>query len=112
MNHRRLIGSWCAGVATVGLLATELGRSGAPNARTAREQTRTLPNHTGMLTGRRIDDRRGGHGVTFNSDTGTTVHRAAGEYVTSVFDVVHDRGGSTALFTAKKKFALYLRAVR
>ena len=43
---------------------TKLGRSGAPNfyrlmregastlnARTAREQTRTLPNHTGMLTG-------------------------------------------------------------
>lgn len=183
MNYRRLIGSCCAGVAVVGLLAgaavpaqsstgvlegraaapvsdmvtaarlpatlaaasssaddpvdrvvaisvdglnpkaiTELGRSGAPNfhrlmregastlnARTAREQTRTLPNHTGMLTGRRIDDRRGGHGVTFNSDTGTTVHRAAGEYVASVFDVVHDRGGSTALFTAKKKFALYQR---
>ncbi len=101
---------------------TKLGRAGAPNfhrlmregattlnARTAQEQTRTLPNHTGMLTGRRIDDRRGGHGVTFNSDTGTTVHRAAGEYVASVFDVVHDRGGSTALFTAKTKFALYQR---
>ncbi|GAA3697125.1 hypothetical protein GCM10022204_11340 [Microlunatus aurantiacus] len=101
---------------------TKLGRSGAPNfhrlmregattlnARTAQEQTRTLPNHTGMLTGRRIDDRRGGHGVTFNSDTGTTVHRAAGAYVSSVFDVVHDQGGSTALFTAKQKFALYQR---
>jgi predicted AlkP superfamily pyrophosphatase or phosphodiesterase len=179
MNYRRLIGSACASVVLVGLLAgsavpaqatapllehraaapvaaarvpaapavasssaddpvdrvvaisvdglnpkaiTKLGRSGAPNfyrlmregastlnARTAREQTRTLPNHTGMLTGRRIDDRRGGHGVTFNSDTGTTVQRAAGGYVASVFDVVHDRGGSTALFTAKTKFALYQR---
>lgn len=101
---------------------TKLGPAGAPNfhrllregattlnARTAQEQTRTLPNHTGMLTGRRIDDRRGGHGVTFNSDKGTTVHRAAGEYVASVFDVVHDHGGSTALFTAKTKFALYQR---
>jgi hypothetical protein len=101
----------------------KLGRSGAPNfhrliregastlnARTAREQTRTLPNHTGMLTGRRIDDRRGGHGVTYNSDKrGRTVHKAAGRYVSSVFDVVHDRGGSTALFTSKKKFALYQR---
>ena len=29
------------------------------NARTARELTLTLPNHTGMLTGRRIDARRG-----------------------------------------------------
>ena len=183
MDYRRLIGSACAGVALVGLLAgsavpaqsttpllerravaagsdvatatrvpvtlpaarssaddpvnrvvaisvdglnpkaiTKIGQSGAPNfyrlmregastlnARTAREQTRTLPNHTGMLTGRRIDDRRGGHGITVNSDTGTTVHRAAGQYVASVFDVVHDRGGSTALFTARTKFALYQR---
>ncbi|MFD1825227.1 MULTISPECIES: alkaline phosphatase family protein [Mumia] len=79
------------------------------NARTAREQTRTLPNHTGMLTGRRIDPRRGGHGVTFNDDTGTTVHRAAGRHISSVFDVVHNSGGSTALFAAKTKFALYQR---
>jgi predicted AlkP superfamily pyrophosphatase or phosphodiesterase len=88
-----------------------LMREGAStlNARTAREQTRTLPNHTGMLTGRRIDDGNGGHGITFNSDTGSTVHRAADRYVASMFDVVHDRGGSTAVFTAKKKFALYQR---
>jgi hypothetical protein len=100
----------------------KLGRSRAPafhrlmregattlNARTAREQTRTLPNHTGMLTGRRVDDHKKGHGVAFNTDTGTTVHRSADRYVASMFDVVHDRGGSTALFTAKKKFALYKR---
>jgi hypothetical protein len=79
-------------------------------ARTAREQTRTLPNHTGMLTGRRIDDRRGGHGVTYNSDKSSrTVHKAAGRYVSSVFDVVHDRGGRTAVFATKKRFALYQR---
>ncbi|MBW9215142.1 alkaline phosphatase family protein [Mumia sp. zg.B53] len=80
------------------------------NARTARELTLTLPNHTGMLTGRRIDARRGGHGVSVNTDTGTTVHRAAGRYVPSVFDVVHDHGRSTALFTAKTKFALFQRS--
>ena len=80
------------------------------NARTAREQTRTLPNHTGMLTGRRISARHGGHGVTYNADaSGRTVHRSAGEYVSSVFDVVHDRGGRTALFSTKTKFALYAR---
>lgn len=80
------------------------------NARTAREQTRTLPNHTGMLTGRRIDSRHGGHGVTYNTDNGRrTVHDAADEYVSSVFDVVHDRGGATALFTTKEKFALFQR---
>ena len=101
---------------------TKLGRAKTPNfhrlmregaytlnARTAYEKTKTLPNHTGMLTGRRIDEKKGGHGVTFNSDTRTTVHRAADEYVSSVFDVVHDRNGSTALFTSKKKFALYKR---
>ena len=103
---------------------TELGRAGAPtfhrlmregaytlDARTEREQTRTLPNHTGMLTGRRIDASRGGHGVTYNTDIGRsrTVHSSAGEYVSSVFDVVHDHGGRTALFATKTKFALYQR---
>ena len=79
------------------------------NARTAHEETNTLPNHTGMLTGLRVDDRHGGHGVTFNEDNGTTGHGAAGRYVASMFDVVHDHGGSTALFTAKDKFTLYQR---
>ena len=60
------------------------------NARTAHEETNTLPNHTGMLTGLRVDDRHGGHGVTFNDDNGSTGHGAAGRYVASMFDVVHD----------------------
>jgi len=55
----------------------ELGREGTPNlhrliaegastlnARTERELTITLPNHTGMVTGRRISAAHGGHGVT------------------------------------------------
>ena len=102
---------------------SELGPDGTPtfhrlmregawtfNARTEFEQTRTLPNHTGMLTGRRVDAGHGGHGVTFNTDKAlTTVHQAAGHYVASVFDVVHDRGGSTALFANKEKFALFQR---
>jgi hypothetical protein len=79
------------------------------NARTVREQTRTLPNHTAMLTGRRVDAKHGGHGYTENVDNGSTVHRAAGHYVASVFDVVHDHGGSTALFASKTKFLLYKR---
>ena len=100
----------------------KLGRNGAPsfhrlmregaytlNARTEYEMTKTLPNHTGMLTGRRIAAKKRGHGVDFNSDSGTTVHKQAGHYVASVFDVVHDRGGRTALFSAKKKFKLYQR---
>ena len=80
------------------------------NARTVRERTSTLPNHTAMLTGRRVDEEHGGHGYSDNFDDGGTVHGAAGHYVASVFDVVHDHGGSTALFAAKTKFMLYRRS--
>jgi hypothetical protein len=80
------------------------------NARTARESTSTLPNHTGMVTGRRVSAAAGGHGVDFNHDTGGTVHVAAGEYVSCVFSSVHDRGGSTALYANKSKFAVLDRS--
>jgi predicted AlkP superfamily pyrophosphatase or phosphodiesterase len=81
------------------------------NARTAVESTDTLPNHTGMLTSLRVDERRGGHGVDFNDDAArTTVHRSAGRYVSSIFDVVHDRGLRTALYTSKDKFKLFNRS--
>lgn len=102
----------------------KLGRSGAPtfyrlldegaatlNARTEYEQTVTLPNHTSMMTGRRIDRAKGGHGVTWDDDRpGTTVQGAAGHDVASVFTLVHNNGGNTALFAAKPKFALYNRS--
>jgi predicted AlkP superfamily pyrophosphatase or phosphodiesterase len=89
-------------------------RAGATttNARTAREMTVTLPNHTGMVTGRRIDAAAGGHGVTWNDDrpTPSTVQEAAGHDVGSVFSVVDAAGGSTALFAAKTKFTLWQRS--
>lgn len=81
------------------------------NARTEVEQTITLPNHTSMVTGRRIDRSRGGHGVTWNDDrAGTTVQRAAGRSVGSVFSRVHGAGGTTALYTTKSKFSLFPRS--
>ncbi len=80
------------------------------NARTLRERTQTLPNHTGMITGRRVDPAEGGHGVWFNTDPGTTVSDAAGEPVASVFDAVHRAGGTTALFTSKDKFRYFQRS--
>lgn len=101
-----------------------LGQAGAPtlhqllaqgvgtrNARTEVEQTVTLPNHTSMLTGRRIAAAKGGHGVTWNDDRpGSTVHESAGEDVDSVFTSVHAAGGSTALYTTKTKFSLFDRS--
>lgn len=103
----------------------KLGKRGAPtlnklirtgtttlNARTELELTDTLPNHTGMVTGRRIEAATGGHGVTWNDDrlTPPTVQAAAGHDVSSVFNVVHDAGGSTAFFASKTKFSLWERS--
>jgi hypothetical protein len=95
---------------------TRLGRAGTPtfhrlvdqgastlNARTVHEATQTLPNHTSMVTGRPVTA-TGGHRVTFNEDAGSTVHARAGSYVAGVFDVVHDAGGTTALYAGKDKF--------
>jgi hypothetical protein len=101
-----------------------LGRTGAPtffrlldegagtlNARTEYEQNVTLPNHTSMMTSRRIDRSRGGHGVTWDDDRpGLTVSEAAGHRVGSVFTVVRAAGGTSALFTTKTKFGLYERS--
>lgn len=85
------------------------GGAGTLNARTAVEQTVTLPNHTSMLTGRRIDAQRGGHGVTWNEEVPGSVVPGQGRGVESVFDVV-SKVGSTALFAGKDKFALYERS--
>jgi predicted AlkP superfamily pyrophosphatase or phosphodiesterase len=104
---------------------TQLGRSGTPtlhrlmrtgaatlDARTEREMTVTLPNHTGMVTGRRVQASRGGHGVTWNDDRvrPPTVHAAAGHDVSSVFRVVHYAGRRTAVFASKTKFRLFERS--
>lgn len=95
---------------------TRLGETGTPalhrmiekgtgtlNARSERELTRTLPNHTGMLTGRPIKGARGHH-VTFNEDNGSILPAVAGGYVAGVFDVVHDHGLRTAFYSSKDKF--------
>ena len=79
-------------------------------ARTQLELTVTLPNHTSMVTGRRINAARGGHGVTWNDDRPATVQAAAGQEVDSLFSVAHDAGVSTALFATKTKFSLFQRS--
>ncbi len=104
---------------------TQLGKSDAPtfhrivaegastfNARSEVEMTNTLPNHTGMVTSRRIDLASGGHGVTWNDDrlVPRTVQVAAGQQVGSVFSSLHSAGLSSSLFAAKGKFALFTRS--
>lgn len=91
-----------------------LMRDGAStlNARTARELTDTLPNHTSMVTSRRINPARDGHGVTWNDDRRRprTVHAAAGERVGSVFSRLGAAGRDSALFASKTKFRLFNRS--
>ena len=101
-----------------------LGRRGAPNlhairdlgaatdqARTAVELTRTLPNHAGMVTGRRVEAARGGHGVQVNEDDGgATVADLAGHPVGSMFDVAHEAAVRTALVASKDKLRLLGRS--
>jgi hypothetical protein len=78
-------------------------------ARTSYEATNTLPNHTGMLTGRHIGGKTGTH-VTFNVDHPGTLASLNGYYVPGVFDPVHDAGGSTAFLAEKSKFAFLIRS--
>ena len=82
------------------------------NARTEHEQTNTLPNHTGMVTSRRIDADTGGHGVVWNDERldPSTVQEAAGHPVASVFSVVDTHERDTALFASKEKFSLFKRS--
>lgn len=79
------------------------------NARTSMESTRTLPNHTGMITGRRVTG-ADGHGVTFNNDNGYTLAETHGSYVPGMFDIAHDRGRQTAFLAEKDKFRYLMRS--
>ncbi len=87
------------------------------NARTDATYSITLPNMSAMMTGRPVTAVAGRpadvfHGYTWNGPPrpGETLHNGGNPalpYVPSVFDVVHDHGGSTALYASKTKFALF-----
>jgi Type I phosphodiesterase / nucleotide pyrophosphatase len=87
--------------------APKLGRmisSGAStlNARTAAESTGRLANLAGLLTGRPVDPTKGGTGIGWHgSSSRGPLTTTAGHYVSSVFDVVHDYGKSTAFYTSR-----------
>jgi predicted AlkP superfamily pyrophosphatase or phosphodiesterase len=82
------------------------------NARTVREETWTLPNHTTIVTGRRVDADLSGHGVYWNDERTdpATVSEAAGRDVSSVFRVVHSDVRDTGLFVSKEKLRLFKRS--
>jgi len=80
------------------------------NARTVQERTTSLPNDVSMLTGRRVTASLNGHGIFSEADTGDTVHKAAGHYVSSAFDIVHNFGRSTALYANRKNLTLVDRS--
>lgn len=90
--------------------APNLGRlldegAGTLNARTEQELTVTLPNHTGMVTGRPVRG-RDGHGVTWNSEDTRLVRPG----VESVFTMIAEAGDSSAVFAGKSKFEMWGRA--
>ena len=90
------------------------------NARTDAGVAVTLPSHTGMVTGRPMNDYTGiaGHTWTLNDypdgsyttlamKRGLSTTPAASAYVASVFDVAHDNGLKTGMWATKSKFALF-----
>lgn len=77
------------------------------DARTDADYTVTLPNHASQITGRPVLGPTG-HSWTDNSfATGASLHEKKGSYVASVFDVAHDHGLRTALFSGKSKFQIF-----
>jgi hypothetical protein len=94
-------------------------RSGAStmNARADFDYTETLPDHVTILTGRPVeadpdlpDDTY--HGWTVNGlvDFSVTLHNGGNPhlvYIASIFDVVHDHGGRTCMYSGKPKFTLF-----
>jgi hypothetical protein len=82
------------------------------NARADYSFTNTLPNHVTILTGRPVLEPVGLPNAPFHNWTSNTIPRRGMTlhqhgYIPSVFDVVHDAGRSTALFSSKDKFVLF-----
>lgn len=89
------------------------------NARSDYNYTETVPNHISMITGRPVNQPAGQpntvhHGYSSNFPGAThTIHangNPAVPYKYSTFDVVHDHGLSTALYTSKTRLGILDRS--
>jgi endonuclease/exonuclease/phosphatase family metal-dependent hydrolase len=85
------------------------------DARTDHYSTVALPNLVSMLSGRPAAKAYGGHGVTWFRDKPhqrkrATTRGGTGRYVPTLFDAVHDWGGSTSFMSADPSGELIRRS--
>lgn len=77
------------------------------NARTDFDSTSTVPNHVTMITGRPVGGLPGhNYNSNKNPSVSDTLHSTKGSYISSVFDVAHDRGLTTAIYRGKSKLRI------
>lgn len=84
---------------------------GTLNARNDYDYAITLPNHVTMMTSRGVVGAPG-HNWTLNSDPLPTdsIGSNKGSYVASGFDVAHDNGLRTGLWSGKSKFVIFTQS--
>lgn len=85
--------------------------AGTLNARNDPNAAVTLPNHVCMITGRGVAG-PAGHRWNSNNDPApdATLATQNGSYVAGVFDVAHDHGLRTGLWSGKTKFLLFAQS--